>query len=181
MNINYTSGLVIVTGPVKSGKSIWAEKIIAHNHGKVTYIATSSIYNNDEIWKKRIQIHKERRPKEWNLVESADIFKILTTINQESSVLIDSLGGIITKSLTLNNEDWHNHRNLIVNAISTFKGLIVIVCEEVGWGVSPATHNGNLFRDRLGDLVDRLDQFSLDSWLVIHGRAINIYKNSIRI
>ena len=50
----------------------------------------------------------------------------------------------------------------------------VLVAEETGWGVVPATAIGGLFRDRLGELTQRLQSIADDSWLVVQGRAINL-------
>jgi adenosylcobinamide kinase/adenosylcobinamide-phosphate guanylyltransferase len=49
-----------------------------------------------------------------------------------------------------------------------------LVCEEVGWGVVPATAIGGLFRDRCGSLQQRLMAQAEAAWLVVQGRALNL-------
>ena len=46
--------------------------------------------------------------------------------------------------------------------------------EETGWGVVPPTQIGGLFRDRLGQLAQQLDQIADVSWLVLQGRAVDL-------
>ena len=50
----------------------------------------------------------------------------------------------------------------------------VLVAEETGWGVVPATRVGGMFRDRLGQLSERIQQHADQSWLVIQGRALDL-------
>ncbi len=172
--------VILVTGPVKSGKSLWAEQISSKSE-KVSYIATNNLFTNSPQWAERIKKHKNRRPKSWNLFESPDIVSILNNHDNSTTILIDSLGGLVSHYLKLNNSQWNKISYSILDSIINYKGRIVIVSEEVGWSVSPPTAIGNLFRDRLGELVDNVDKISSDSWLVIHGRAINITSIGLRI
>ena len=47
---------------------------------------------------------------------------------------------------------------------------VVIVIEETGWGVVPATAIGGTFRDRQGELAQVLERHADASWLVVQGR-----------
>ena len=53
-------GITIVSGAVKSGKSLWAEKLVSESM-EVTYIATYSKNIDDKAWQNRIYNHKNRR------------------------------------------------------------------------------------------------------------------------
>ena len=64
---NY-KGLISITGPIKSGKSKLAEFLITE-HDPVTYIATSKPRPIDSDWQDRIDIHRQRRPDSWKLIE----------------------------------------------------------------------------------------------------------------
>ncbi len=180
MNLNYNKGLVLVSGHVKSGKSRLAESILI-NKQKVTYLATSRINYDCPDWNERISIHNKRRPINWKLVESPDLKSTLQLLEPCDSLLVDSLGGIVAFNLSLDNSKWNVFKENTIDSIKTFQGLIVIVIEETGWGVSPSTKLGNIFRDRLGELTQNLEEISIDSWLVIHGRAINIKNISNKI
>ncbi len=180
MNSNLKNRIVIVSGPINSGKSLWAEKLLEGSNS-VTYLATYVLNTNSLSWKNKIQKHKERRPKEWNLIESSDLISTLDLLDKDASLLIDSLGGIVSAYLNSITSEWNDISKTIVKALSNYSGLIVIVVEETGWGVSPSTEIGNVFRDRLCQLEKDIDEVSSDSWLVIHGRAINIFKNSIKV
>ena len=180
MSINYTKGIILVCGPVKSGKSRFAESLL-HNKKNVIYIATNNISDNSKQWRERILNHQERRPKHWQLIESPKLSYIFKNIKLESNIIIDSIGGIVLHHLDQDDISWQSTMTDILNIFKTFKGLIILVGEEVGWGVSPPTSVGNLFRDRLGQFTENINNISTDSWLALHGRAINIRKNSLKI
>ena len=174
-------GLILVTGPSRSGKSEWAEKIISKHKRNVYYIATSKS-SNDKQWLHRIAIHKARRPSKWLLIENSDnLSEDINNIKKSSSILIDSLGGFVSTHIHSDNSDWHKIRAVLLSSITKSNSLIVIVIEETGWSVVPTTELGNRFRDRLGELSNMLQLICSESWLVIQGRAINLKDISIPI
>ena len=71
--------------------------------------------------------------------------------------------------------------NELIHSLLTRIRPTVIVVEETGWGVVPATKIGGLFRDRQGWLAQRLEQHAADSWLVIQGRAVNLSQLGILV
>ena len=57
----------------------------------------------------------------------------------------------------------------------------MIVVEETGWGVVPATAIGGLFRDRQGLLAQQLEKLAIQSWFVVQGRALNLTQLGILV
>ena len=51
---------------------------------------------------------------------------------------------------------------------------LLLVSEQVGWGVVPPTAICGLFRDRLGSLEDRITPHCQHVWLVVAGRALDL-------
>ena len=94
------SRLVLVSGPSRGGKSRWAEHLLSEDLN-VTYVATSPDRPDDQDWQARLELHRQRRPSHWRVVEAdPDLTSALLTIPQHSSVLIDALGGF-TKFVTV--------------------------------------------------------------------------------
>ena len=60
---------ILITGGIKSGKSIFAEKLVLSFGKKSTYIATAEIL--DEEFRQRIALHKQRRKGKWYEFESS--------------------------------------------------------------------------------------------------------------
>lgn len=168
-------GLVLVSGPSRSGKSRWAEALVKHET-HVTYVATSAPRPNDTSWQARMRLHRERRPPHWFLVESnLTLAGDLARIPDNHAVLVDSLGGFVAWGLSLDTTAWEQHCEELLHGLRERKAPLVVVIEETGWGVVPPTPVGGLFRDRLGALAQRLEAVSQRSWLVVQGRAIDLH------
>tara|TARA_Y100001968_G_C19409540_1_gene745525 strand:+ start:829 stop:1383 length:555 start_codon:yes stop_codon:yes gene_type:complete len=173
-------GLVLVSGPSKSGKSRLAEYLLK-DHKQVTYIATSP-HIDDIHWMERVSVHKKRRPKYWKTIESpSNLSETIKSINNDNSILIDSLGSFVFQYIDKEDDYWNSISSNLIDTIKQSLQLIVIVIEETGWGVVPSSKIGNHFRDRLGTLSQCLEISSKTTWLAIQGRAINLNKISTQI
>ena len=172
---NY-KGLISITGPTKSGKSKLAEFLIT-KQDPVTYIATSKPRPNDPDWQQRIDLHRKRRPVSWSLIEHPkDICKAIESINGNESILIDSLGGLVEHHLIEDDVQWIYFQNKLLNCLSEDNLCIVVVSEEVGWGIVPATPIGHLFRERHSTLTSLISRQSKKRWLAVNGTAIDLDK-----
>jgi adenosylcobinamide kinase/adenosylcobinamide-phosphate guanylyltransferase len=96
-------------------------------------------------------------------------------------VLIDALGGYTAAHLDLHDHAWIQEAEELIQSLLTRTCPTVIVIEETGWGVVPATVIGGLFRDRQGWLAQQLEQHAADSWLVVQGRALNLSQLGILV
>ena len=174
-------GLITVTGPTKSGKSQLAEFLIKDQES-VTYIATSQIRENDLEWQKRINIHRQRRPDSWKLIEHPlDICKTIINTNNDEFILLDSLGGLVVQHLTDNQDNWELFQIKFINCLLNNNLGIIVVTEEVGWGIVPETAIGHLFRERLCSLTSLLFKNSTMKWLAVNGTAIDLDKIGYKI
>ena len=166
--------LILVSGPSRGGKSRWAESLLA-NDPFVIYVATGMKRDDDPVWVERLRIHRERRPSHWSLLEPGpDLIQSLQTIEPRQSVLVDSLGGFVATHLDMDGPAWTKHSDDLITTLAHLSSKCVVVIEETGWGVVPATQIGGLFRDRLGQLAQQLDQIADLSWLVLQGRAVDL-------
>jgi adenosylcobinamide kinase/adenosylcobinamide-phosphate guanylyltransferase len=90
------------------------------------------------------------------------------------AVLVDSIGGFVANHLELETEAWAQQSEHLLSTLLHCPHKCVVVIEETGWGVVPPTQIGGLFRDRLGQLAQQLDQIADVSWLVLQGRAVDL-------
>ena len=173
--------ITIISGPKKGGKSLWAEKLLK-NQNDVIYIATGSASEDDENWQQRINEHRKRRNKEWQTIESN--YNLCITINNIDSgqtLLIDSLGGFVSSLIDHSEDAWLDITKQFINILNSYNGDIIIVAEEVGWGLMSEYAIGNSFVDRLGLITKEIEYLAKESWLVLHGKAINLTQLGIEI
>ena len=167
-------GLTLVTGPTRSGKSRWAESLLS-DQTPVIYMATGPCRPGDAAWQDRLQMHRQRRPLNWSTVEcGGDLNAAMASISLTADVLVDSLGGVVASHLECTCQQWQVLQESLIDRLKLHQGTVVIVIEETGWGVVPSTAIGGLFRERLGSFAQTLEQFAVQSWLVIQGRALNL-------
>ena len=99
----HLSNIIFITGGTKSGKSEFAEHLAKQNRN-ITYIALSEKRTNDISWEEKVELHKSRRPKEWELIETTDLIGILNL--KSGPLLIDSIGGFVMKYINFHEKEW---------------------------------------------------------------------------
>lgn len=167
--------LILVTGPSRSGKSAWAEALATQSGQPVVYIATS-INNPDDLeWQARIKVHCDRRPSHWQLQEVPNaLTEVISQTPSHGCILIDSLGTWLANQLEQSAEEWQTTEAALLDTLQHSAARIILVSEEVGWGVVPAYPAGRLFRDRLGTLARRIGILADQVYLVTAGYALDI-------
>ncbi len=169
------TGLILVSGPSRSGKSRWAERLAAASGLPVVYLATGPCLPDDDAWQERLLLHRRRRPEGWSTWEvEGELAAALDRVPSGHLLLIDSLGTWLAHHLALDRDDWELCQKALLDALGRCSSPRLIVCEEAGWGVVPATAIGGRFRDRLGRLQQLLHTRCEASWLVLHGRALDL-------
>ena len=150
-------GSVLVLGGARSGKSSYAESL-ATRFPEVTYVATGINHDNDADWQERIALHQSRRPAQWHLVETVDLPGAIDSLTGVG--LIDCLTLWLTAVLdvleawTKPRSDWGPMLDEKIEALLTSIRAhdLILVSNEIGFGVHPETTSGRLFRDELGRL-----------------------------
>ncbi|NJN60415.1 MAG: bifunctional adenosylcobinamide kinase/adenosylcobinamide-phosphate guanylyltransferase [Coleofasciculaceae cyanobacterium RL_1_1] len=176
---------ILITGPTRSGKSEFAERLIRQHNHDVVYIATAFQNRNDYEWQARIAKHRDRRPSTWKTLESPrDLVGSIRACNNQvvpPCVLIDSFGTWVANWLEDDIAAWKNECDDLISEITIYQGSIICVAEETGWGIVPAYPTGRLFRDRLGHLTRRTATIVDQAYLVVAGYAIDLKHVGIAI
>ncbi len=186
------SKLFFLLGGVRSGKSEYSEKLVSSISEKVAYIATSEII--DDEMKKRIKVHRKRRPKNWEtyeiLGEDIKIYKLREIFNQIISkkidvVLIDCITNLLSRIIykykldeveVIDNKLEKTIEEEVVLFFDSFLEIIknsnlnvVIVSNEVGLGVVPPYSLGRIFRDLMGIINKKVAACSDEVYFFVAG------------
>ena len=167
--------IILVTGASRSGKSEWAERLAGKTQMSVTYIATANIDPTDAEWQARIDKHRQRRPKNWQIkTAQKELATIVNSALQTECLLIDSLGTWVANFLDLDEESWQKISDRLLANLQITPATVILVGEETGWGVVPAYKSGRVFRDRLGHLVRQIGGIADLVYLVTGGHILNL-------
>lgn len=157
--------VIVVLGGTRSGKSEVAERIAADTTGPAVYLATGTPDGSDLDG--RIADHRRRRPSTWTTVECGAALADALRSHPTGTVLVDSLGTWLTA-----HHDFAADTDDLLRAIAERNGTTVIVSEEVGLAVHPATELGRRFVDALGSLNRAVAAVADDVALVVAGRTL---------
>jgi len=163
--------ITLITGAIKSGKSEFAEKIAAV-YKKLTYIALSDSRPHDLAWQEKIKIHKSRRPSNWEVFENDDLLYVFKNVT--GPLLIDSIGGFVVKNINEDDIQWKRNLLLLNKSLINYKSDIIIVGEQAGWGLVSEYKIGNIFTERIGEVLKDITLISSNNWLTINGKAIKL-------
>lgn len=163
-------------GGARSGKSSHAEASLA-GRDDVDYLATSATDPHDVEWVARVAAHRLRRPAGWRTIESLDLVGVLA-VDARRPVLVDCVTVWLARVMDECGV-WDDQRgsdaalsarlDALVDAVRATPRHAVLVSNEVGQGVVPATPSGRRFRDEMGTLNSRLAAASDDVWFVVAG------------
>lgn len=168
--VNYTfngivyEGLVpmrqLFLGGARSGKSVLAEEAALASGLEVVYLATATVSNNNEpgSMAHRVEIHKQRRPNDWRLVEEplalAHALKKLD--KAPCCVLVDCLTLWLTNHLCAEGSDLDKALDELVVQVQNTTHHVILVSNEVGSGIVPMGELSRKFQDYSGLMNQRL-------------------------
>ena len=173
------SGLTLIIGGARSGKSAFAEKL-AGRHERVLFVATAEAL--DDEMRERIENHKRNRPATWHtLEEPRAIAEAITNIDVPHDTLLLDCLTLWVSNLLLDLEGQADVERRIVAeaerllaAYEASDAEWIVVTNEVGQGVVPPTVLGRAFQDALGR-VNQLFAARADKVnLLVAGIAVNV-------
>ncbi|MFI9200726.1 bifunctional adenosylcobinamide kinase/adenosylcobinamide-phosphate guanylyltransferase [Streptomyces sp. NPDC053048] len=171
----------LVVGGARSGKSVEAERRL-EAFPEVLYVATGGTREDDADWAARVARHRDRRPGSWRTAETCDLVPLLAA--QGPPLLIDCLALWLTDAMdsagAWDDATWAaggaaavgERTAELVAAIRATSRTVVVVSNEVGSGVVPATASGRRFRDELGRLNAAVGDECEHVVLVVAGQAL---------
>jgi adenosylcobinamide kinase / adenosylcobinamide-phosphate guanylyltransferase len=142
---------VLVLGAARSGKSRYALALAEATAADRLYLATAEA--GDEEMAERIDRHRRERGEGWRTREAPlDLAAALRAeARPERVVLVDCLT-LWLSNLMLAGRDVEGQMSELIDVIAELGGPALLVANEVGAGVVPATPLGRAFRDWQGRL-----------------------------
>ena len=142
---------MLVLGGARSGKSAYAERLVAESGLEPVYVATAEA--RDAEMTARIEAHRARRNPSWRTVEAPDRLEdaLRAQTGEGRAVLVDCLT-LWLSNLMLGGTDVEARSSALAGVARAAPGLCVFVSNEVGLGLVPDNALGRRFRDAQGRL-----------------------------
>jgi len=173
-----TPRTILVLGGVRAGKSAFAVARARALGDRVVFVATAQAL--DDEMAARIARHRGERPPEWRTVEEPfDLFETVASLVGEADVvLVDCLNLWVANLLQKEpgmDEARLVARTAVLEAIAARpRGHLIMVSNEVGWGVHPETAIGRRFRDALGRLNQEVARVADEVILLVAGCPVTV-------
>jgi len=163
----------LILGGARSGKSLLAEQCAresADRHGrKVVYLATAQALDGEMA--RRVAHHRERRPLEWGCVE--ETLNLAARLRELAApdicILVDCLTLWLSNLLFAGRAAaqaeageaiecplFRAETTALIELLPQLPGHIIMVSNEVGWGIVPMHPVSRLFADEQGRLNQRV-------------------------
>ena len=145
------SGITLVLGGARSGKSAFAERLV-HRYASGVYLATAERMGDAEM-ARRIESHRARRGEVWRTVEEP--LALGAAIRRESApqhcLLVDCLT-VWLGNLMHHGQDIDSAGDVLLESLAAASGPVVLVANEVGLSIVPDNAMAREFRDHAGRL-----------------------------
>ena len=145
---------------------------LAFSHGgeRVLYVATALV-EGDEDLRRRVRLHRERRPRGWGTLEIVgDLDDVPTAAEIWEAVLLDSL----TLWVSAREERAPAEFDRFLAKAGDLSVPFFLVSDEVGLGVVPESEAGRRFRDVLGLVNQRAAEAAEEVHICVAGVGIRI-------
>jgi adenosylcobinamide kinase / adenosylcobinamide-phosphate guanylyltransferase len=184
--------ITLVVGGARSGKSTWAEQRATQSGRQVLYVATATA--GDDEMAERIALHQAQRPGSWRTIEEpvhllqaiqanatpGDAVVVDCLTLWVSNVLLKAIGPerdadmMLPTAWTAIEASVVNETQVLLTVARDRNLTLILVSNEVGMGVVPATSLGRHYRDTLGRVNQAVGSTADSLILMVAGLAVDL-------
>ena len=162
--------LTVLLGGARAGKSALALELAQEGDVPVVYIATAEA--GDDEMAARIAQHRAERPEAWRTVEEPVALRsVLASIEPAACVVVDCLT-LWVANLLARGDDVLPEAEAVAELAAGRSGPTIVVSNEVGLGIVPASPVAREYRDLLGAVNAAFVRRAEDAAFVVSGCAI---------
>jgi len=146
----------LILGGARSGKSALAERRALESGLDVVYLATAQALDGEMA--ERVRRHRERRPRAWALEEEPLTLAacLSRSADPRRCVLVDCVTLWLANLLAESETFAEHEQSELLRILPNLPGHLILVSNEVGLGIVPDNALARRFRDRAGELHQRL-------------------------
>ena len=164
--------MILITGGMKSGKSTFALNM-ALKYTKRAFLATGVPF--DEEMRLRIEKHKAERKELFDTFEEpVNVTEVLKNIDNNYDVILFECLTTYLGNLYYYQLDVQERIDGLVDVLSNMSSDVIVVTNEVGWGIIPENPIARQYAEMLGKTNTRLAKLAKEVYLVVSGIGVRI-------
>jgi adenosylcobinamide kinase/adenosylcobinamide-phosphate guanylyltransferase len=164
--------LTLVLGGARSGKSAFAEGLVAAEPGPWLYVATAEAL--DDEMRRRVAAHRGRRGDGWRTIEAPQqLAGAILEAPADRPMLVDCLTLWLSNRLLVG-ADMAADRETLLAALARRSATTVVVSSEVGLSIVPENRLARAFRDAAGELHQATARLAGRVDLVVAGYPLTV-------
>jgi adenosylcobinamide kinase/adenosylcobinamide-phosphate guanylyltransferase len=176
----------LIVGGARSGKTRvaldMATELSQQRQLRVVYVATAEAL--DAEMSARIERHRTERPAQWQTIEApSNLGAALSAIAPSAIIVVDCLTLWLSNAVLRDFDDkqphaelmtWQRERDAFFRFLRDYTGSILLVSNEVGWGIVPASALARRFQDEQGRLNQNAAAICERASLVVAGLELKL-------
>lgn len=167
--------VTLILGGARSGKSRHAESLARGHKGRLIYIATAEV--TDEEMRARIDRHRQERGPGWETVEApVDLVSALRKADAANAFVLVECITVWVNNLMYHGKDVASEVKRLCAALAETRGRIAIVSNEVGLGIVPDNALARAFRDEAGRANQALAEAADEVVFIAAGLPLTLKK-----
>jgi len=169
------SRVTLVLGGARSGKSRHAEGLARRHKGRLVYVATAEI--TDDEMRDRIVLHRDQRGTRWTTIEApVDLIGELRAADHANTFILVECITIWINNLMYHGRDVAAEVARLCAVLPEMRGRVVLVSNEVGLGIVPDNALARAFRDEAGRANQALAQAADEVLFIASGLPLTLKK-----
>lgn len=177
------SEITLITGGARSGKSSFALSLGLQNYSKRAFIATAVPL--DQEMKDRISRHREERGDQFHTIEEPlELPRVLSALPEGTEVVVIDCLTVWLGNLYHRFQDEEKEVRVRVETFLAHLDHpdchLILVSNEVGWGIVPDNPLARSFRDMAGYLNRRVAQKAATAYLLCCGIPLPLKGGPLR-
>jgi adenosylcobinamide kinase/adenosylcobinamide-phosphate guanylyltransferase len=175
----------LILGGARSGKTNHAitlgTRLADERRASVVYVATAQAL--DDEMRHRIDLHRAQRPAAWTTVEASSQLASALSTQPSAILLVDCLTLWLSNALLVDFNEaaptaparrWDEERSAFLQWLARYRGVVLLVSNEVGSGIVPASALARRFQDEQGRLNQQVAALCDSVTLVVAGIAVAV-------
>lgn len=175
----------LILGGARSGKTNYAitlaTRLADEQRAAVVYVATAQAL--DDEMRHRIDRHRAERPASWKTLEAPGQLASALSAQPSAILLVDCLTLWLSNALLTDFDEaaptaparrWNEECAAFLQWLKQYRGVVLLVSNEVGSGIVPASPLARRFQDEQGRVNQQVAALCESVTLVVAGIAVPV-------